>query len=195
MRCVPSRRPVVIGALLVLAATAVPARADKCISAKVKAFGKFEGQRLACYAKEAGKGDPTLFNPCAIKAQETFEKAFAKAGTCIPGMILGGLVDCLFSVQDCTGTVRANLPDAGPSKCEAARLKAAGKRAAGFLACLAKGDPATLADCQAKADTKFQAAYDKVSGCSVDGGSSAVATAINNECYTAALTLDGGGNV
>src|SRR5262249_41667202 len=151
------RLAVTVLALLVV--PAAPASADKCTGAKLKAIGKEESGLLTCYAKVVVKGDPSLLAACIQKAQTKYGGAFAKAGSC------GGdqtVCECL--ADECAGNVRGDLPDAGPDKCEAARLKAAGKKASGKLACNAK---AALKDvpvdpvCIGKAEAKYQKAFDK----------------------------------
>src|SRR5438093_435815 len=103
-----------------LALTAGTAVADKCTAAKLKAIGKKESGLLACQAKVATKGDPSLQAACDAKVLGKFATAFAKAGTC-PGM----QSDCEAIADDCRDQIRAALPDgataATASKCESTR--------------------------------------------------------------------------
>ncbi len=167
---------------------------DKCVAARAKAIGKKESGLLACHAKVAAKGDPSLLSPCVAKVVGKFGAAFAKAGTCS-----GTLADCESVADDCADEVSFALPDAGPSKCEAARLKAAGKKASALMACYgkvaAKNDGTLFMPCHDKAAAKFSAAYTKVTGCGGDGQEGAVETLVENECASQAVTLDGNGLV
>ena len=152
-----------------LAVTAGTAVADKCTAAKLKAIGKKESGLLACQAKVATKGDPSLQAACDAKVLGKFATAFAKAGTC-PGM----QSDCEAIADDCRDQIRAALPDgttaATASKCESARLKAAGKKASSKLGCYAKAATKEAAvdsapgGCLDKANGRFVKAFDKVTG-------------------------------
>src|SRR5438552_6218870 len=193
---VPSRiRWLALGVTLCVLAPGA-ARADKCTSSKLKAIAKKESGLLSCQAKVAGKGDPSLQSDCDAKVLLKFSAAFAKPGPCTG--VDGVEADCESIAEDCRDTVRAQLPDAGPSKCEAARLKAAGKKAKAKLGCYAK---ATLkgvgvdGTCLTKAETKFSAAFTKVSGCTGDGQAGAVEALVDGECVNQQVVTDGGGNV
>lgn len=176
--------------LALLVATAPAAHADKCTSAKLKAIAKRESGLLACSAKSAKTGDASGEAACIGKVTAKFDAAFAKAGTCT-----GIATDCGTIVDDqCVPGVLQLLPDAGPSDCEAARLKASGKRASSALSCFTK-KPDDQAGCQAKTDDKFVASFDKVSGCGGDGQAAAVGTSIDASCVQAVVTTDGSGAV
>jgi hypothetical protein len=192
----PSTRTLIAGlAVLVSVATAGPAAADKCTGVKLKALGKKESGLLGCQAKVATKGDPTLEAACDAKVVAKFDKAFAKAGTC------GGVdSDCEGIADACRDSIRGALPDgtdsASASKCEGKRLKAAGKKASAKLACYAKAalkDVAVDTACLDKATAKFTAAFNKVTGCSGDEAS--VEGLVDDGCVSAAVEVDGGGNV
>ena len=75
------RFPVVVLAC-VMAFAAVPAHADKCTGAKLKAIGKKESGLLRCQSKVAATGDSSHLSACEIKAMTKFTAAFAKAGAC-----------------------------------------------------------------------------------------------------------------
>src|SRR5215510_6422808 len=143
---------------LVLALTAGGAAADTCTGLKLKALAK--------KAKGAAKDDPSLQAACDGKVAAKFSAAFGAAGTC------GGVeFDCANGVDDCRDKVRAALPDAG--KCEGARLKAAGKKAARKLGCYAKAalkSASVDTDCLAKAEAKFSAAFAKSGSCTGNEG-------------------------
>src|SRR5438552_15696514 len=185
-------------ACLLLAAG--PAAADQCTSAKVKAIAKEEARILGCQAKVAKKGDPSLEAACDAKAMDKFGTAFGKAGTCS-----GVQSDCEGLADACRDKVRAALPDgtsaATASKCESARLKAAGKAASRKLGCYAKaarkGLPvdSSAGGCLDKAHAKVVAAFDKVTGCTGDGQADAVETLIDVQCVHQPLDADGDGSV
>ena len=185
-------------ACLLLAAG--PAAADQCTSAKVKAIAKEEARLLGCQAKVAKKGDPSLEAACDAKAMDKFGTAFGKAGTCS-----GVQSDCEGLADGCRDKVRAALPDgtsaATASKCESARLKAAGKAASRKLGCYAKaarkGLPvdSSAGGCLDKAHAKFVAAFDKVTGCTGDGQADAVETLIDVQCVHQPVDADGDGSV
>ena len=83
----------------------------------------------------AQKGDPSLQAACDTKVLTKFSNAFAKSGSCS-----GVQADCEAIADDCRDKVRAALPDgtATANKCEATRLKAAGKKAQKKLLCYSK---------------------------------------------------------
>jgi len=150
-------------ACLLLAAG--PAAADQCTSAKLKAIANREARFLRCLAKVARFGDPSLEAACDASAEAKFASAFGSAGTCS-----GVRSDCESLADDCRDKVRAALPDgtsaASASKCEAARLKAAGKAASRKLGCYAKaarkGVPVDSAPggCLDRAQAKFVKAFE-----------------------------------
>ena len=70
------------------------------------------------------------------------------------------------------GTFAALLLTAGPAradKCTGLKLKAIGKREAGFLTCQSKaaqrGDTSILTACETKVQTKFSASFAKTGTC------------------------------
>jgi hypothetical protein len=172
------RSRLVFGAGFLLALGVAPAYADKCTGAKLKALAKKASGLLGCHAKVAAKGDPSLFDPCRQKVETKYGTAFAKAGSC------GGdqaLCECL--AENCATLVRAALPDNG--KCEATRLKAAGKKASGKLACNSKAAAKGLtvdSMCIQKLEAKYQAAFAKATGCT--GDQNAVETTVNQSCVS-----------
>jgi len=151
-----------VSACLLLAAG--PAAADQCTSAKLRAIANREARLLRCQAKVARSGDPSLEAACDARAVANFPTAFGSAGTCS-----GVQSDCESLADDCRDKVRAALPDgtsaASASKCEAARLKAAGKAASRKLSCYAKaarkGVPVDSAPggCLDRAHAKFVKAF------------------------------------
>src|SRR5262249_13758768 len=119
---------ILVAALLL----AGPARADKCTGLKLKAIGKREAGLLTCQSKAAQRGDTSILAECEAKVVAKFSASFAKTGTCS-----GVQMDCEDIADDCRDKVRAALPDGTTtaSKCEASRLKAAGKKAQKQLRC------------------------------------------------------------
>lgn len=174
--------------------------ADKCIASKLKAIAKLQKGLLLCHAKVAQKGDASILADCEQKAQSKVADAFVKAGTCS-----GDAALCTTLAGQCANEVRDLLPDgaspATASKCEAARLKAAAKLTASLLGCASKaakaGVPIAIGEgsCVAKAQAKYTAAFDKVSGCSGDGQASVVQRSLQRHCPSAALQLDASLNV
>jgi hypothetical protein len=177
------------GAVLVLLATA-PARADKCGGAKLKAIGKQEAGLLSCQAKVATTNDSSGLAACEGKAMTTFSTAFGKAGTCG-----GDETTCGTRASTCETAIASAMTETFPSKCEAAKRKAAGKLAQGELGCYEKAaatgvalDPA----CISKATSKFTTALGKAGTCA-DGGSPL--SLVENKCVTPSVTTDTGGMV
>jgi polyhydroxybutyrate depolymerase len=160
----------------------------KCLSAKLKAIGKNEKAALGCVAKVVTKNDPSSLSGCLAKADAKLSAAFAKASGCD-----GSLAACAGLADECVDAVTAMLPDPGPSTCEAARLKAAGKKAASKLNCHAKAAMKGVAvdsACLDKASTKFAAAFAKTSGCS--GDETTVENTVDDTCVDALVTLSAG---
>src|SRR5262249_35237092 len=123
---------------------------------------------------------------------------FLKTGTCS-----GVQADCESIADDCRDKVRAALPDGTTtaSKCEATRLKAAGKKAQKKLLCYSKAakkdvpvDSAT-GGCLDKAAAKFVKSFDKVTGCTGDGQTATIEALIDAECIGQQVTTDGSGAV
>jgi hypothetical protein len=199
----PQSRSHLVLALSVLVCLALlpdAAQADKCLSTKLKAIAKKEAGLLGCQATAAKKGDPSGVAACDAKVMAKFNTNFAKAGTCA-----GDLAVCEAIADDCRSKVRAALPDgttpATASTCEAARLKAAGKKASRRLGCYGKaakkdeGVDAAPGGCLDKASAKFEAAFEKVSGCTGDGQTAAIETLVDGECVTQLVTTDVNGVV
>jgi len=160
--------------------------AAKCVAAKLKASGKMAQALLTCDSKAVGKGvavDPL----CLAKANDKLAKAFAKAtgvGGCLTsddGGAVGGLL------LGSRNLVRADLvTSASASKCTAAKLKSAGKRAAALLGVhskgFKKGSTASLAADVAKATLKFPSDFTKAEGkgdCHTTGDAAAVALQVD----------------
>jgi hypothetical protein len=185
------RSRLAFGAGFLLALGVAPAYADKCTGAKLKALAKKASGLLGCHAKVAAKGDPSLFDPCRQKVEAKYGAAFGKAGTCN-----GDAAVCECLAENCATEVRAFLPDPGPDKCESARLKAAGKKASGKLACNSKAAAKGLAvdpACIQKVEGKYNAAFGKVTGCT--GSSDDVEAIVNFWVTSIGADATGGGTV
>ncbi len=185
------QRTVIASALfLLLVATAGVARADNCMGVKLKAVGKKEAGLLGCQAQVAAKNDSSNLSACEMKVSGKFSAAFSKAGTCA-----GNESVCETKADNCESTVASAMTDTFPSKCEAAKRKAAGKLASAELGCYAKAaaKPAMLdSACITKATDKFSAALSKAGTCP-DGGTPQ--TLVENNCVKPMVTTDGNGMV
>ena len=182
-------------AVVFLTVGAAPAGADKCNGAKVKAIGKKEAGLLGCSAKEATKSgvEPT----CDTKVSGKFTKAYDKPTGCSPAAPADTTCETAADT-DCQTAIRAVLPDGTgttPSKCEASRLKAAGKLASAELGCIAKAATKGLpvdSGCMLKATGKFTVAFNKVSGCTGDRNASAIQADVENDCVNNMMDVSGG---
>jgi hypothetical protein len=156
----------------------------KCLSAKQKAAGKKASGKLGCYAKAAAKAT-AVDSGCLTKVEDKFSAAFTKAdakGAC-PGT--ASAVEA--SVDQCVNDVVALVP--GADKCSGAKLKAAGKKAAGKLACNAKATAKAIAvdpACLTKAEGKYGAAFGKAGACT--GDQAAVESDVDDECVAAVVS-------
>jgi hypothetical protein len=174
------------GAVLVLLVVA-PAHADKCTGAKLKAVGKKESGLLGCQSKVAAKNDSSGLAACEMKVSVKFSAAFGKAGSCA-----GDEMRCEDIADLCESSVAGAFLETFPSKCEAAKRKAAGKLASGELGCYAKAAAKALAvdsGCITKATGKFSAAMTKAGPCP-DGGSPQ--NLVEDRCVAPALATSGG---
>lgn len=169
---------------------ALAADSDVCMAAKLKAFGKLEAALLGCQAKVAQKNDSSGLAACQTKAAGKFQAALAKAGAC-----LGVEASCNTNAGDCQDAVVAAFADTLPSKCEAAKRKAAGKLARSEIGCYSKAAKAAGpvdSACLTKATTKFADALTKAGACPDGGGPTALVEAA---CVAYAATLNMGGMV
>jgi hypothetical protein len=180
----------ILAAVVLLAIAAAPARADKCTGAKLKAVGKEESGLLGCQSKVAAKGDSSGLGACETKVSGKFSIAFGKAGACA-----GDETTCENIADSCESSVAGDFIDTFPSKCEAAKRKAAGKLTSGELGCYAKAAAKGLAvdsACITKATGKFSTAMTKAGTCP-DGGSPQML--VEDKCIAPAVATDGGGMV
>src|SRR5579862_928512 len=177
---------------VVLLAVSGTARADKCNGAKLKAIGKKDSGLLGCAAKEATK----TVTGCEATVSGKFSAAYNKPTGCAPGAPSESQCETL--ADSCQSTIRAVLPDGSgstPSKCEASRLKAAGKLASAELGCIAKAATKGLpvdSGCMLKATGKFTVAFNKVSGCTGDRNASAIQADVENDCVNNMMDVSGG---
>jgi hypothetical protein len=145
------------------------AASTTCMGAKLKALAKKEAGLLTCRAKVAATGDSAGLMACQQKVVGKFTTAFGKAGSCA-----GDQNQCESDADSCDSAMAALLTDTFPSKCEAAKRKAAGKLAGQELGCWAKaaatGQYAQTAACITTAEGKFGTGVMKAGGCP-DGGS------------------------
>jgi hypothetical protein len=180
----------IMAAMVVLAVGAVPARGDKCSGAKLKAIGKKEAGLLTCQANVAAKNDTSGLMACESKVKGKFSTAFGKAGACVANE-----TTCEDIADACDSAVAAFLTDTFPSKCEAAKRKAAGKLTSRELGCYAKAASKGAAldtGCITKARVKFGTALTKAGTCPDAGSPQAV---IEQDCVQRAVTTNGGGMV
>src|SRR5262249_58322361 len=97
--------------------------------------------------------------------------------------------------DDCRDKVRAALPDgtATASKCEAKRLKAAGKKAEKKLLCYSKAAKKGVAvdsapgGCLDKASAQFAKLFDSVTGCTGDGQTASGEFFVDPHCVTSSV--------
>ena len=155
---------------------------QKCASAKQKAAGKEIAAALGCYGKGIPKGLP-VDQACLSKARGKYDAAFTKAGaacigdgTAVHGQIDGCVSDVLIAAD-------------GIGKCPAAKVKAAGKKAAAKLGCSAKvaggsNKPGVYDACILKAETKFAAAVTKADAKGVcDGTAAGLESIVDGTCF------------
>ena len=154
---------------------------SKCASGEVKATGKKASCKAGVFSKVASKGgspDPAKLTACETKFSAAYAKAQG-AGDCTSGQtaaVTEGKVDAF--VNDLNNEIAVSPP----SKCQGAKLKAAGKKASCLLGVQAKAiskPPLDGAKHQACKD-KFTAAFAKAAT-GTTCGASASATTIENK--------------
>jgi hypothetical protein len=145
--------------------TLPPPGPSKCTAAKFKEAGKKAAAKASCQSKAAAKGlavDPA----CLAKAETKFDAGWTKAeakGDCVTtadNAAIEAKVDA--HIADLVTELTGGNP--GPSKCTAAKLKEAGKKASAKSKCYSKAAAKGLAvdpACLAKAETKFNAGWAK----------------------------------
>jgi hypothetical protein len=176
-----------LGTLAIVSFGPIPARADKCTAAKLKAVGKLEASLLACQAKVASTSDASGLVACESKAIGKLSAALAKAGACA-----GDEIVCSFAAAGCTSGVSVATIDTFPSKCAGSKRKAAGKLASGELGCYshaAKKSAPVDGTCLTKAAAKFAKSLMKAGACP-DGG--APQALVKTDCVGPAVAVDMG---
>src|SRR5690349_17881823 len=144
--------------------------AQKCAATKTKAAGKKAAAKAGCQSKAAQKGT-AVDASCLMKAETKFSSAFSKAeakGGCATSgdaSTIEAKVDAFIDdlVKEVTGSPAGALLTTQPARtCAAKKIKAAGKKASGKLACDAKAKSKGIAPdpgCLSKADGKFPKAW------------------------------------
>jgi len=156
---------------------------QKCAGAKQKAAGKNIAAELGCYSKAAGKGI-SVDTACLGKATGAFGAAFTKAGTAC----VGDQAAVQSQIDGCVNQLLGATPiTTGLEKCGAAKIKAAGAKAAAKLTCTSKsagsGKPLDQA-CIGKAETKFSTAIGKADAKGQCPGTSAgLESVVDNVCF------------
>ena len=175
------------GAVAFLTMAAPPARADKCTGVKLNDVGKTECRLLGCQARVAASGNSSALSTCEASVKAAFATRFGKAGVCA-----GDEPTCEDLADSCESSIAEALSDTFPSRCEAAKRKAAAHLTSGELGCYARAaqnvapvDPS----CITKAQGKFAAAISRAGTCP-DGRSPQ--DEVENHCVNPAVTTTGG---
>ena len=186
MSCHGARWGAALTVFVVVALTAGPARADRCLSGKLKALANAASRLANCQAKFTVSDDVLQLQDCKSKTTAKLTAAFTKAGSCA-----GDLIECQIDVDRCEAEIAETFSDASAAKCESAKRKAAGKLVKAELGCYAKAASKNVAldgDCITKATGKFGSALLKAGSC--DEASSSLAR-VENACVVAAVVVDG----
>jgi len=143
-----------------------PALAGQCEAGKLKVVANTTVKLAACLAKAVKKGLPLdSTSTCLADADEKFLRDIAKVEAKGPCDVSGNTATietalARFILVDLT----TQLPDPGPSKCEASKWKATATKVKAKLACRAKaekkGGPLD-SECVSKAEDKFAASFAK----------------------------------
>jgi len=158
--------------------------ASKCAGSKLKAAAKSASCLVKLDAKEAKTGvppDPSRIQTCRDKLHLAFAKAEAKP----PCVTAGDATDVQTRIDAFAADLDAALSVGIPSKCQSAKLKAAGKGAQCLLRLAAKeaktgtaADPLKLQKCR----DKLAAAYAKAESkppCATVGDAPAIQAAVD----------------
>ena len=174
-----------LGSVLVTgAAMAGGTPAQKCSAAKRKAAGKKAASKFGCLSKAASKAIE-VDTDCLAKAETKFSSTFAKADTKATPPCEGTETNVETAVDNCLDQVAQEVT--GTGKCQAAKLKASGKKAAAMLGCYAKAATAGTVDteCTGKASGSFDKAFDKADGTApCPGTKDVVEQSIDDSCVT-----------
>jgi hypothetical protein len=166
-----------LGILVLLSFATGPAHAQtaKCQAAKIKAAGKKASCLLSAEAKAAAKAGTADFTKCKSKFMAAFTKA--EAGTCAT---TGDVTTIENKVDSFVTELAVAIALTPPSKCQAAKLKAAGKKASCLLGAEAKALTKATTPDFTKCKSKFMAAFTKAetgSDCGATAGDSAAVEA------------------
>jgi len=186
--------------LLAGAASAQTSAMNKCQGSKIKDAGKKAACVAGLEAKVAAAGgsvDPTKLAKCQAKVGAAFTKLEAKpgCGTTGDGTAIENKVDAF--VNDLV----TELSVGGPNKCQGAKIKDAGKKAAclagleaKFIASGAALDPAKVAKCDAKVGAAY-AKLDAKGPCNTTGDATAIENKVDAfvDDLTTELNQAGGG--
>ena len=172
---------------------------DRCVARKLKAIGKQESGRLACLAKVAKTGDSSGLSDCVAKVEVEVHRPPSRRRE-------SAVARQRPAMAASTRACRRSPPisPSVPSRCEASKLTAASKAAAGLFNCAAKsasrGKPADP-DCAillpgTKIQDKLTAAFAKadLSGpCS--GDPALLGLVIELACHVSIPVSDSAGTV
>lgn len=137
--------------------------AVKCAMSKLRAAGKKLSGKMGCWSKGKAKAPYTVDPGCLLKAEESFEKGFAKAGNACPGS--AAAIESL--VDNCVSDLLTADPN--NDKCGSLSAKALGKGASAELGCEGKGlTKGSAPVCRAGIATKTGAALSKAGSCSTN---------------------------
>jgi hypothetical protein len=195
-----ARGLVVALAVLALVALggAAHAQSNRCNAAKLKAAGTKAGGKAVCHAKAVAKG-AGVDAFCLIKAENKVTSGFAIAESRPPCLTTGDAGAIEDRVDALIDALAGELPDGGPSRCEATKWKAAGNKTKGKLRCHSKAvlRAATVdSTCLLKQDAKFAAAFVKAeSGGPCPGSASVVEGIVDAAVDDIAGALGSGTNV
>jgi hypothetical protein len=177
-----ARRLAVAIACLAVVATGRPghAQSNVCNAAKLRAAAAKLSGKAICHAKAVGRGVPVDV-PCLFRADGKVTAGFVKAELHPPCLTTGDAGTVEGMVDTTVDALAAQLTNPGPSRCEAVKWRAAGKKAKGKLLCHAKAllraapvDP----DCLIKVEAKFAAAFVKADAAGPCAGTSAAVEAV-----------------
>jgi len=147
-----------------LMATSEARAVGRCLPKTVAAIGKLEAELLACRAEIAATNDSSGAVSCDSAATTRFLSRLGRAGDCggDPGVAEAVAVWCADRVSEA-------MTDAFPSRCEAAKRKAAGKLASREIRCYARAwrDCTVVVDatCLGRARKAFTIALTRAGSC------------------------------
>ena len=173
---------VAIAAFAFLVGSQGAALAGKCASGEAKAIGKKASCKAGVFSKAAGKGlpaDPLKLTKCETKYSTSYAKAQAALDCDNPGLTAAQEET---KVNNFVNDLNSEIAVSPPSKCQAAKLKGAGKKASCLLGVDAKGlaKPPRDEIKHAACATKFSTAWAKAAG-GTTCGASPTETTIENK--------------